>query len=188
MNSCKMAKNQIKIGAASRVIHTTMIIRKVGLDSDVMIALIDNIPEFSMFKPKIFNSKNILYINYRVFSEIFGHLIHHKNNSKEIALNKIFSFLKSNRIALLKKSSTNVNEVNEIIISLKKQRQILNNNAGDKDLEIISIYKTHNIDLIFSRNSADFLPFCKYLGISFEKLQEDVDVMWRQVFGWKKKR
>ena len=183
-----MAKNKIKIGAASRFVHTNRIIRKVGLDTDVMIALIDNVPEFSMFKPGIFSTQNILYINYRVFSEIFGHLIYNKNLSKEIALNKIFSFLKNNRIALLKKSRTNVSEVNETINSLKKQRQILNNNAGDKDLEIISIYKTHNIDLIFSRNSDDFLPFCKYLGISFEKLQEDVDVMWKQVFGWKKKR
>jgi hypothetical protein len=175
-----MAKNKIKTGAASRFIHTNRIIRKVGLDTDVMIALIDNIPEFSMFKPRIFNSKNILYINYKVFSEIFGHLIHNKNLSKEMALNKIFSFLKSNRIVLLKKSGTSINEVSEIISSLKKQRQILNNNAGDKDLEIISIYKTHNIDLIFSRNSDNFLPFCKYLGISFEKLQEDVDVTCKQ--------
>jgi len=165
-----------------------IIIRKIGLDSDVMIALIYNIEEFSMFKPKIFNKTNILYINYKVFSEIIGHLIHNKNLSKEIALNKIFSYLKNNNIALLKKSNTDISEVNNIINSLKKQREILNNNAGDKDLEIISIYKSHNIDLIFSRNSDDFKPFCKYLGISFEKLQENIDVMWRHVFGWKKKR
>ncbi len=116
-----MAKKKIKIGAASRFVHTNRIIRKVGLDTDIMIALIDNVPEFSMFKPRIFSTQNILYINYRVFSEIFGHLIHNKNNSKEMALNKIFSFLKSNRIELLKKSSTNVNEVNEIISSLKNK-------------------------------------------------------------------
>jgi len=42
--------------------------------------------------------------------------------------------------------------------------------------------------VIFSRNSDDFEPYCKYLGMAFEKLQEDVDTMWKQVFGWRKRR
>lgn len=183
-----MLKNKIKIGAVERVIHTNRIIKKVGLDSDVMIALIDDIQEFSMFKPKIFSSRNILYINYKVFSELVGHFMYNEKFLQNASVSKIFSYLKSNNIGLLKKKDTNLQEVNQTLNSLKKQREVMKNNAGDKDLEIISIYKAHNIDLIFSRNSDDFKPFCEYLGISFEKLQEDVDVMWKQVFGWRKRK
>jgi len=182
-----MVKDKIQIRAINRIIHINRIIKKVGLDSDVMIALIDNIQEFSIFKPKVFSSRNILFINYRVFSELVGHLIYNKNLSKDIALKKLFSYLKENNIILIKKSNTNINEVDEIFNILKKQRERLKNKAGDKDLEIISIYKVHNIDLIYSRNSDDFKPFCEYLRISFEKLQEDADVMWRNIFGWRKK-
>ena len=184
----KSMKNKIKIGAIGRVIHTNRIIKRVGLDSDVMIALIDDDKEFSLFKPKIFSKKNILYINYKVFSELIGYFVYNKKLSQNEAVNKIFSYLRKNNINLLKKKDTDLIKVNETFDSLKKQREILKNNAGYKDLEIISIYKVHNIDLIFSRNSNDFKPFCEYLGISFEKLQEDVDVMWKQVFGWRKRK
>lgn len=179
--------NKIKVGNMGRIMHINRLIRKAGLDSDVMIALINNVEEFSMFKPKIFNDKNTLFINYKVFSELVGHFMYNENMKKDAAINKIYTYLRDNYIELLKRKDTDISKVDNLINSLKKQREILNNNAGDKDLEIISIYKVHNIDLIFSRNSDDFKPFCKYLGISFEKLREDVNVMWRQTFGWRKR-
>ncbi|MBD3252895.1 PIN domain-containing protein [Candidatus Pacearchaeota archaeon] len=181
-------KDKIKIGAVEKVIHTNRMIRRVGLDSDVMIALVDDSKQFSMFKPKIFSRKNLLFINYKVFSELLGHFMYNRKLSKENSLKKIFAYLRKNKITLLKKKDTDINKVQEIFESLKKQKQILDNNAGDKDLMIISIYKVHNINLIFSRNKDDFKPFCEYLGISFEKLQEDLDTMWGQVFGWRRRR
>jgi len=183
-----MAKQKIKIGAVGKVIHTNRMIRRVGLDSDVMIVLMDDLEEFSMFKPKIFNRKNLLFINYVVFSELVGHFIYNRNYAKDQAVKRTFSYLRKNKIMLLKKKETDKQKANEIFESLKKQREVLKNNAGDKDLKIISIYKVHNIDLIFSKNSDDFEPFCKYLGIAFEKLQEDIDTMWKQIFGWRRRR
>ena len=170
------------------IIHKGRMIKKVGLDTDVIIALIDDLNQFSMFKPKIFNRNNAIFINYRVFSELMGHLINNRNFSNEESVNKIFSYLRENRILLLKKSNTDIVKLNEIIEGLRKQRDVQKNLAGDKDLEIISIYKFHKMDLIFSRNSGHFEPFCKYLGITFMKLQDNVDVMWKQAFGWKYRR
>jgi len=69
-------RDKIKIGAIGKIIHTNKIIKRVGLDTDVMIALIDDIKEFSLFRSRIFNNKNILYINYKVFSELVGHFIY----------------------------------------------------------------------------------------------------------------
>jgi|SRR3989344_1669385 len=181
-------EKQIKIGAVAKVIHKNRLIRRVGLDSDVIISLIDDSKQFSLFKPKIYNRRNLLFINYRVFSELLGHFIYNKKLKKDQAVNKIFDYIRKNNIYLLKKKDTDMKKVSDTITILKKQRETLDNNAGDKDLEIISVYKFHDIDLIFSRNSDDFEPFCKYLGIAFEKLQEDINTMWKQVFGWRKKR
>jgi hypothetical protein len=117
-----------------------------------------------------------------------GYFVHNKGLSKDQARDKIFRYLRNNKIKLLKKKNTNLKRVAEIFETLKKQREVLKNNAGDKDLQIISIYHSHGIDLIFSRNASDFEPFCRYLGIDFEKLQEDIDVLWKQVFGWRRRR
>ena len=181
-------KHKLKIGVAGKVVHRNRIIKKVGLDSDVMIALIDDLKEFSLFKPKIFSRKNLLFISYVVFSELVGYLIHEKRLDRNKAVSKIFSYLRRKNIILLREKDTDKEKVNETFEKLKKQRTALKNKAGDKDLRIISVYKLHNIEMIYSRNKDDFEPYCKYLGISFEKLQEDIDTMWKDVFGWKRRR
>ncbi len=178
---------EAKVAAAGRIIHRDRLLKKVGIDTDVMIALIDDIEQFSMFKPKIFSRNNFLYINYVVFSELIGYFIH-QGYSKEKALQKIFSYLRKNNINILNKKTTNIQKVNQIFEDLKKQRNRLKVEAGNKDLEIISIYKVHNIELIYSRNKFHFKPYCEYVKIVFEQLQDDVDIMWKQLFGWKKRR
>ena len=181
-------KGKIKVVAAARIFHRDRLIKKVGVDTDVMIALIDDVDQFSMFKPKIYSRNNFLHINYIVFSELMGHFMYNRKLSQNQARDKIFLYLRENGIKLLKKSDTDLKRAQEIFGSLDKQRKALDNKAGDKDLKIISIYKLHEIDLIYSRNSDDFEPFCRYLGISFEKLQDNMDVMWKRAFGYRKKR
>ena len=68
-----MADNKkIKVASVSRIIHRDRAIRRAGLDSDAMIILIDDVNNFSIHKNKIFNRNNMLFINYKVFSEILG--------------------------------------------------------------------------------------------------------------------
>ncbi len=81
-----------------------------------------------------------------------------------------------------------MNQVSSLLAELKRYREAVKSLAGDKDLEIIAIYKLHNIDCLMARNSMHFLPFCNHLHIEFEKLEENVDVMFRQAFGWQKRR
>lgn len=180
--------NKKKFLDEKRTTIRNIIIRKIGLDSDVAIALISGNEQFLMYKPRIYNSKNTLHINYIVFSELMGYFIHNLKYSQEHAKNKIFSFLRENNIKLIKKSETDLNRVNLILNTLKKQRDKLKNNAGNRDLAIIAIYKSHEIDCIMSRNSLHFEPFCKYLKIEFEKLKENIDIMWKEVFWRRKKR
>ena len=166
---------------------TYRIIKRVGLDSDVMIMMIDDKYEFSEFKPKLYRKDQIFFINYIVFGETLNFLIKQHGLTKEQAVNKIFNFLRENRITLIKKSQTDQTLVLDTFDKLKKQRELLKNNASNSDLMIISVYKNRNIDLIFSRNADHFRPFCRYLNIDFKKLKEDVDIMWRRTFGWRKR-
>lgn len=176
------------IVSEGRFVMRNRIVRSVGLDSDVLIALIDDSEQFSTLKPQIYSRKNALHINYVVFSEMFGYFVHQLKYSPEEAKHKIFSFLRGHRIRLIKKSEIDLNKVELIFDSLKNQRAIMKNTAGDKDLKIISVYKAHEIDCIIGRNSLHFKPFCRYLNIEFEKIREDIDMMWKDTFGWRKRR
>jgi len=178
----------IKIASSSRFIRRKNIVRTIGLDTDIILLLIEDSQEFSLFRPKLFNRKNTLFINYKVFNELVGLLIKKYEYSQENAVNKIFSFLRANHITLLKKSQTNLQEVYNLIDSLKKQREALKNSAQNSDLEIIAIYCTHKLDCIMSRNSIHFEPFCRYLNVEFERPMDDVNLMFRQAFGWKNRK
>ena len=103
-------------------------------------------------------------------------------------MEKLKKFSRENNVRILAKKRVDSEKVNSIFESLKKQREILKINAGDKDLQIISIYKAENIDCIISINSFHFEPFCKYLHIEFEKPLKDSDVLLRKIFGWKRKK
>jgi len=176
-----------KFAEAGRFIQRKRIIKSIGLDTDIFIALINNNEEFTLFKPKIFNRKNSLYINYKVFSETLGILIHKYKYEQYNALRKIFEFLRINNICLLKKKETDLNQILFLLTKLKRYRESIKSLAGNNDLEIIAIYKLHNINCIMGRNIRHFLPFCNYLHIEFEKLEENIDIMFRQAFGWKKR-
>ncbi len=95
--------------------------------------------------------------------------------------------MRQNHIKLIKKTETDLSKVKVILDELKKKRQLLSNPAGDSDLEIIAIYKAHEIDCIITRNQTHFRPFCEYVNIEVEGLMKDVDVLFRRAFGWKRK-
>ncbi len=95
--------DKLKIASAGRLINRKRIVRTIGLDSDIFLALVNDAEEFSLFRPKVFNRKNAVYINYKVFSETLGVLIHKYKYELKDAVNKIFEFLRKNNIRLLKK-------------------------------------------------------------------------------------
>lgn len=173
---------------ASRFIQRSRIVRTMGLDTDILVAFLLDDEDFTMFRPKVFNRNNSLFINYKVFSEAMNVLSYKYKYDLNKARDKIFDFLRSNRIRLLKKKETDIKLVFSTLSDLKNHRNSIKNLAGDNDLEIISIYKAHNIDCIMGRNGMHFIPFCNYLHIEFEKLQENIDIMFRQAFGWKRRK
>ncbi len=177
-----------KIIGFENLVIRNRIVRRVGLDSDVVITLVEDSDTFSIYKPQLFKRKNAVWINHIVFGEVIGVLINEYGYTKEKAFEKLRRFINDNNIRALAKNRIDFNKTNLIFESLKKQREVLKINVGDKDLMIISIYKSENMDCVVSVNSFHFEPFCKYLDMEFEKPIKDLDFMLKRVFLWGRRK
>lgn len=179
----------MKVNTFHKEIIRNKMINKVGLDSDILFALIDDETNFSMFKPKIFNRNNFVHISYLIFAQVFGILKYQKGYNQEEIKNKIFKYLRENNIKLIKKSDIEHKreEIELIKTKLKKYRDSNHLTTEDSDVEIIAVYKVENIDLIFTRNYRHFKPLCDQINIDVEKPIDNVNTQMRDMFGWKKR-
>jgi len=161
--------------------------KKAGLDTDILVALIEKEKEFSIFKPRIFKKENKAYICQKVFAQTLGVLIHKKDYNIRNATNKLFDFLRNYKISIIKNSELDINKLNDLLSELKEKRKNIKANPDDMDLEIIAVYKLAGIDCIFTINSYHFDELGKYLNMRIEKPMEDVDMMLRNIFSKKKR-
>lgn len=176
---------ETEISGISKIISRNKIINKVGLDSDLLVAFIDN-GKFSFFKPKVYNRKNYVHICQKVFAQTLGVLIHKRDYSYEVAFNKLVNYLNLNRIKIIKNKEIGLESINKLIGELKEKREKIKAKPDDSDLEITAVYKLAGIKCIFTINSEHFEELCEYLDIDVEKPIEDVDIMLKKVFGKKK--
>ena len=65
-------KNKNQILGIKRVVRRNKIIRTIGLDSNVAIALIEDSEDYSIYKPRLLKRENAVWINHIVFAEIMG--------------------------------------------------------------------------------------------------------------------
>lgn len=180
-----MGKNNIP--SIRRFVQRKRIVRTIGIDSDVLLCLIKDSTDFNLAKPRIFNRRNSLFVNYKVFSEVIGVLVYKYKLPEEEAVRKAFSFMRHNNIQLLKKIRTDQARVSIIFNALRNRREQFQSLAGDSDLRVIAIYKAHDIDCIVTRNKIHFRPFCNYLGMEVEGLMRNIDSLLQRAFGKRKK-
>lgn len=167
-----------------RFMNRNIIVRKVGLDTSVFVDMILKEPEFYIHDAKIIK-RGGLYVNYYIIQEAWGILVHEKKIDKKEAGSFIDRFIEKSRIKVIRKEDISEKRVNSYFELLKKQEEIYRNVeiAGNKnsDLLIISIYKTADIDCIFTRNSFDFQRACKYLGLDTEKQLSNTQLMLKRL-------
>ncbi len=172
----------------TRSISRTKLVRKVGLDSSILVALLENEENYSDYKLKIFERKNFVHICQKVFSEAFGVLAFGKKYGSEKTKKKIFSYMRKNNIKLIKKNALKISELNSLLDELKRKREHIQENPEDSDLEIIAMYKLKGIDCIFTVNDRHFRELCKSLDIDVEKPIDDFELKMKNVFGRRKRR
>lgn len=173
------------IFGVGKIVYRNKITNKVGIDTDLLVALIDD-NRFSFFTPRLYNRSNYVFICQKVFAQALGVLIHKRGYSYEEAKNKLINYLNINKIKIIKNKEIGFDKKTTLVNELKEKRKYIKANPDDSDLEIMAIYKLADVDCIFTINSYHFEELCNYLNIHIEKPIDDVNIMLRQISRKKK--
>ena len=185
-----------KMFGFGKVIINNKPITRIGLDSGVLVALIDNNQEYNLKRPEFFIKKGICYIYQLVVNQAIGVLIYKRKYPKEKAIQETLKFLDENNILLLREEKIDTDKRNKILNDLKSQRNKLKviPKPEDSDLDIISSYKCEGIDCIITTNYKHFIELGNYLGIRIERIEtekqrdrRESDKIMREFF-WRPKK
>lgn len=171
-------------------------ITKVGFDTGVLVALIDNDKEYNLKRPEFFIRKGICFVYQLVVNQTIGVLIYKRNYSKEKAISETFEFLQDKNIFIIKEEDINIEKRNSILENLKHERKRIKvtPKPEDSDLEILCSYNMIGVDCIITTNYKHFIELGKYLGIYVEKIETEKQKLRRENekvmrdFFWKSKR
>jgi len=168
----------------SHVVMRRKIVKTIGLDTSVFVDMALKEPMCYIHNAKIIK-RGGLYVSYYVIQEAWGILVHIKKVDKRKAGLLINRFIERNKIEVIRKKDITETQVNSYFDLLKKQEEVNKNiqikGSKDSDLMIISIYKTANIDCIFTRNTFDFQKACEYLDIEIERQLTDTQFMLKKL-------
>jgi len=161
-------KKRIIIG---RVCARDKPLRKVGLDTDIVLIWFENQKIVPTERISLIKRGDALYINYKVFAELFGKIRErYPEKKKKDITREIFTFMRKNNINMIKKKNMSLellNRIKKVLEQLNKEKSKWNENPGKSDLEIIAIYYC-TVDCIFSRNKKHFEEPCNFLNIHLE--------------------
>jgi len=138
-------------------------ITKVGFDTGVLVALIDNDKEYNLTKPRFFIKKGICYAYQLAVNQVIGVLME-RGYKREDAIRETINFLKENNITIIKEKEIDIGKRNALFDNLKRQRRKLKvtPKPEDSDLDIIASYKCRDIDCIMTTNYKHFIELGKY--------------------------
>jgi predicted nucleic-acid-binding protein len=184
------------VGIEKFIVKNGKPITKIGFDTGVLVALIDNDKEYNLKKPEFFIKKGICFVYQSVINETIGVLIHKRNYSKQDAINKSIEYIRNNNITLVKEQDIDLTKRKNIFEELKKQRKKIKAipKPGDNDLDILASYKTVDINCIYTTNYKHFIELGKYLGIYIERTETNIQKVRRENkkmitdFFWKYKK
>lgn len=189
----KEREMEIDVGIKKFIVRDR-IIRKVGLDTGVLVALADN-DLLCLSKPRIFIKKGMCFVYQLVVNETINILIK-RGYAGEEAISKTLDYLKENNITIIKEDYIDQKKRNFVYNDLKRQRNKIKvmPKPEDSDLDILASYKIANIGCIFTTNYKHFIELGKYLnmiieGVYSEELKElkNIDGIWKKLF-WKPRK
>jgi len=95
-------------------------ITKVGFDTGILVALIDNGKEYNLTKPRFFIKKGICYAYQLVVNQTIGILYSKRGYKKEEAIKETIDFLREHNITLIKEENMNIEKRDAIFEDLKR--------------------------------------------------------------------
>lgn len=143
---------------------------KIGIDSGVIICLIDNPFLFTYQASKVFDRKGLFFTHERNVIESKRVLVRDYNFGEERAEKELKEFLDRHNIKIIPKDYSNA----DLAIERMKIVQKHGINLNPPDHFIISDFIESGINRIFSTDK-NFIEACNILGINAERLIFNVD-------------
>jgi predicted nucleic acid-binding protein len=159
--------------------------RLIGLDSGILIDLIDNPDMFYYQSLRIFKRDKIIYTSVRCIDDAMRVLINRKNYSFQQASQKINQFLYEHKINKIQR----ICELQDIE-KIKKVAKEKNININEEDLPIIADFKKFGINKVFTKDK-NFAELCKIVGIEAESMpviEREISRQFYQLFKTKYKK
>lgn len=159
-------------------------IRKVGLDSNVLISLITNADFFAYHLKKIFNEEDLFFTHRRCVKETVGKLTEKEGYNEEEARKAVNTFLKNYHIEIIEPNFDNDALLNEMREECKKRGIEFH----IPDCWIIADFKKHGVNKVYSTNN-HFLDACKLFGIDavkFPTFEKELKNQLKKMFSYKK--
>jgi len=160
--------------------------RKVGLDSGMLISLIDNANLFSEYILKIDEEDGLLFTHEICTEEAVEVLSRDYKWKKEEAQKAVMKFLEEHNIEIIPRDKGNADTVRWMFDECKK--------AGidfhPPDCFIIADFYKNSINKIYSNNN-HFLDACRLFGMDTSKLkteEKEIERQMREIFTQRRKR
>ncbi len=155
-------------------------LRKMGLDSSVIIDLIANQELFSYREEKIFSEEELFVTHRRCIKEIKNWLVEKRNYSEEAAVHEVMGFLNDHHIGIIEVNLSN----NELLERMKRECASKNIEFHIPDSWIIADFKAAGVNKTYSTNN-HFLDACRLFGIDAKKfptIQREIENQMRDLF------
>jgi len=150
--------------------------RKVGLDSGMLISLVDNASLFSEYILKIDEEEGLLFTHEICTEEAVEVLSRDYDWDKEEAKKAVDEFLKDHNIDIIPRDRGNSETVHWMIKECKKAKI----DFHPPDSFIIADFHKNGINKIYSNNN-HFLEACRLFGMDTSKLKTDEKEIERQM-------
>lgn len=150
--------------------------RKVGLDSGMLISLVDNEQLFSEYILKIDEEKGLLFTHEICVEESIEVLSRDYGHEKEKAKLKVEKFLQDHGIEILPRDRTNT----ETVKMMFQQCKTAKIDFHPPDCFIIADFYKNGINKVYSNNN-HFLDACRLFGMDTSKLRTEEKEIERQL-------
>ncbi|MBS3176983.1 hypothetical protein J4457_07165 [Candidatus Woesearchaeota archaeon] len=155
-------------------------LRRIGLDSSVIIDLIANKELFSYKEEQIFSEEGLFVTHTRCVKEIKEWLVEKRDYNEGAATNEIIKFCKEHNIEIIEVNVSN----KELLEWMKKESAEKNIEFHVPDSWIIADFKAAGVNKVYSTNN-HFLDACHLFGMEAKKfptVQKEIESQMRELF------
>jgi len=157
--------------------------RRIGLDSCVIIDMMDSKELFSFKEIKIFSETGLFVTHRRCIKEVTEWLIEKRSFNKKTAFEEVDKFLKEHNISIVEVNISN----KDLLEQMKRECAKKKIEFHTPDSWIIADFKKAGVNKVYSANN-HFLDACRLFGIEAKKfptVEKEIEQQLKGLFNRK---